>query len=143
MPTLTSSRRGGKFVLFATVLLTGLAAGALCCLLSLMLKRDPIWLMLPFALAIGWFVYWLGYRGARGAICAAVATLIYVAYAQYLYAAVRMADTLGFPLRDTLFKMDLRLAWQIVNANSGAWEVVVLVLAPLIAASVAARPPTR
>jgi len=65
--------------------------------------------------------------------------LLGVLYTEYLYAAVRIADMLGFPLRDTLFKMDWRLAWQIMQGNSGAVEVVVLVSAPIIAATIAGR----
>ena len=117
------------------MLLTGLAGGALCCLLALMLKQDLVWLMLPIAIAIGAFMRWQRFDGARGAITAACAMLICIVYAEYLYAAVRMADMLGFPLRDTLFKMDWRLAWQIVRGNAGAGEIAVLVLAPAIAAA--------
>ena len=131
--------RGGAFVLFATALLTGLAAGALCCLLALVIKQDPIWLMLPAAFVIGAFMRWQRFNGARGAIAAAGAAMICVAYTEYIYAAVRMADMLGFPLRDTLFKVDWRLALQIVRANAGAVEVAVLVLAPAIAAAMTAH----
>lgn len=119
MPTPTPPQRGGAFVVIGTVLLTGLAAGALCCLLALIVKLDPAWLMLPCAFATGAFVRWQGYRGARGALIAASTMLLSVLYTEYLYAAVRVADMLGFPLRDTLFKMDWRLAWQIVRGNFG------------------------
>jgi hypothetical protein len=126
-------------VLLATTLLSGLAAGALSCLLALAIKADPGWLSLPFALGIGAFMRWQGYRGVGGSVAAAAAVLICLIYAQYLYAAVRMADMLGFPLRDTLFKMDWHLAWQIVAANLGAWDMVVFAISPLLAAGVAAR----
>jgi len=139
VPTPTPPPRGGALVATGTVLLTGLAAGALCCLLALLIKLDPAWLMLPSALGIGAFVRWQGYRGARAALIAATAMLLGVLYTEYLYAAVRIADMLGFPLRDTLFKMDWRLAWQIMQGNSGAVEVVVLVSAPIIAATIAGR----
>jgi hypothetical protein len=129
--------------LLATLLLSGLAAGALCCLLALLIKRDATVLLLPFALAIGWLMQWQGYRGMRGAVTAAAATLVCVAYTQYLYAAVRIADMLGFPLRNTLFKMDFDLAWQMIRANFSAWGFAIVVLAPLLAASVAACWPPR
>jgi len=119
VPTPTPPPRGGALVATGTVLLTGLAAGALCCLLALLIKLDPAWLMLPSALGIGAFVRWQGYRGARAALIAATAMLLGVLYTEYLYAAVRIADMLGFPLRDTLFKMDWRLAWQIVRGSFG------------------------
>jgi len=51
---------------------------------------------------------------------------------------VRIADMLGFPLRDTLFKMDWRLAWQIGAANFAAWKIAALALAPVLAAAIAA-----
>jgi hypothetical protein len=139
LSTPTSPRRGGAFVVLAITLLTGLAGGALCCLLALAIKQEPIWLMLPMAVVIGAFVRWQDYRGLRGALVAAAAMLLCVLYTQYIYAAVRMADMLGFPLRDTLFKLDWRLAWQIVRSNSGIVEAAILVFAPAIAAAVTAR----
>jgi hypothetical protein len=131
--------RGGRFVLFATALLTGLASGALCCLLALVIKQDPTWLMLPAAFAVGAFMRWQRFSGAPGAIAAAGAMLICVAYTEYIYAAVRMADMLGFPLRDTLFRVDWQLALQIARANAGVVEAAVFVLAPALAAAMTAR----
>ena len=139
MSTPVPPPRGGTFVLFATALLTGLAGGALCCLLALVIKQDPIWLMLPTAFAIGAFMRWQRFNGAPGAIAAAGAMLICVVYTEYIYAAVRMADMLGFPLRDTLFRVDWKLALQIARANAGVVEAAVLVLAPAIAAAMTAR----
>jgi len=139
LSTPTSPRRGGAFVVCAITLLTGLATGALACLLALAIQQEPIWLMLPAALVIGAFVRWQDYRGLRGALVAAIATLICVVYAEYIYAAVRMADMLGFPLRDTLFKLDWRLAWQIVRGNSGIAQAAILVLTPGIAAAMTWR----
>jgi hypothetical protein len=139
LSTPNSSRRGGAFVVIGTVLLTGLAAGALCCLLALMVKLDPAWLMLPFAVAIGAFVRWQNYRGARGAIIAVSAMLLSLLYTEYLYAAVRIADMRGFPLRDTLFKMDWTLAWQIIAGNFSGWEAISSLLAPFVAMLVTVR----
>ena len=119
--------------MLAITLLTGLAGGALACLLALAIKQEPTWLMLPMALVIGAFVRWQNYRGLRGALIAAAAMLLCVIYTQYLYAAVRMADMLGFPLRDTLFRLDWRLAWQMVRANFGVWDAAALVMAPIVA----------
>lgn len=137
MSSPTPPQRGGAFVVIGIVLLTGLAAGALCCLFALMIKLDPAWLMLPCAFAIGAFVRWQGYRGARGAIIAASTMLLSVLYTEYLYAAVRVADMLGFALRDTLFKMDWRLAWQVAAANFSLWEMATVLLAPVLAAATA------
>lgn len=134
-----SSPRGGAFTLCATALLTGLAGGALSCLIALAIKQDPVWLMPPLGLAIGTFMRWQRFAGARGALAAAGAMLVCIVYAEYLYAAVRMADMLGFPLRDTFFRMDWRLAWQLVRSNTNALDALVLIAAPLLAAFITRR----
>ena len=125
----SSTRRKGLFTCAANVLLAGLAAGALWCLLSLTTDSDTSYLIVPLALVIGVFMRWQGYRGRVGAISAVTATLIAFVYAQYLFAAVNMAGMLGFPLRDTLFKMDLPLAWQIVRAHASIFDIVFLAVA--------------
>ena len=121
--------RVGSITMFCSVLLSGLAAGALWCLLSLGIERGVGTLIVPLGLAIGIYFRWLGLRNAAGAACATAAILLAFVYAQYLFAAVRIAQMLGFPLRSTLFKMDLGLAWQVTRANIGAAELVWLLLA--------------
>lgn len=118
-----------------SVLLSGLAAGALWCLIALGVDWGSAILIVPLALAIGVYFRWLGLRGARGAACAVVSILIAFVYAQYLFAAVRVAQTLGFPLRSTLFKMDFGLAWQVTRAHLGLRDYVCLVLACAAAAA--------
>ncbi|MGH6684402.1 MAG: hypothetical protein ACRECA_10895, partial [Pseudolabrys sp.] len=81
----------------------------------------------------------LGFPGVRGAVCATSAVLIAFVYAQYLFAAVRVAQVLGFSLRGTLFKMDWGLAWQAASANIGTWDCVWLAVACAIAAWLPAR----
>jgi hypothetical protein len=125
----------GLFSCAATSAIAGLAAGALWCLLALGLTRGAEFLIVPLGAAIGLYFRWLGFRGARGAICATSAVLIAFVYAQYLFAAVRVAQMLGFALRNTLFKMDWRLAWQAASANLGGWDYVWLAMALLIAAA--------
>lgn len=117
-----------------SVLLSGLAAGALWCLLGLGIDRGTGALIVPLAIAIGAYFRWLGLRGARGAICAIASILIAFVYAQYLFAAVRIAQTLGFPLRSTLFQMDFGLAWQVTRGNVGFWDLGCLLLAGAAAA---------
>jgi len=137
--SIPSSSSHGALVLCATALLTGLAAGALCCLLALMIKQDPIWLMLPIAVIIGALMRWQRFDGARGAAAAAGAMLICIVYTEYLYAAVRMADMLGFPLRDTLFRMDWRLSWQLSFADFSAWKSIISAFSPALAAAISWR----
>ena len=143
MPTSASPRPPGLFAVSATALLTGLAGGALCCLLALALKSEPSWLMLPFAAAVGGLFRWQAFSGARGATAAAAAMLICLIYTEYLYAAVRMADTLGFPLRDTLFKMDFGLAWQMIRANLSWFGALMFLASPALAAGIVAAWPMQ
>jgi hypothetical protein len=123
----------GLFSCLATIAIAGLAAGALWCLLALGLARGAEFLIVPLGAAIGLYFRWLGFRGARGAICATSAVLIAFVYAQYLFAAVRVAQILGFSLRNTLFKMDWGLAWQAAGANIGIWDLVALAIAIIAA----------
>ena len=124
----------GLFSCIATTAIAGLAGGALWCLLALNMSSGAGFLIVPLAGFIDTYFRWLGFRGVRGAICATSAILIAFAYAQYLFAAVRVAQMLGFALRNTLFKMDLGLAWHAASANLGTWDFVWLALACAIAA---------
>ena len=121
--------RVGTFTAIASVLFAGLASGALWCLLSLGLRRGEVLLILPLAFGVGVYFRWLGLVGVRGAVCAIGSILLAFAYAQYLFAAVRIAQMLGFPLRSTLFSMDAGLAWQAMRANVGVVDFVVLAAA--------------
>ena len=139
MPTTPPRKTPGLFSCLATTAIAGLAAGALWCLLALGLTRGAEFLVVPLGGAIGLYFRWLGFRGARGAICATSAVLIAFVYAQYLFAAVRVAQMLGFPLRNTLFKMDWALAWQAASANLAAWDFVALAAAVITASWLVAR----
>jgi hypothetical protein len=139
----TPVKRKGLITLIANVLLSGLAAGAVWCVLSLTTERDTTVLIIPLALIIAAFLRWQGYRGKQGATGSVAATLIAFVYAEYLFAAVNIAETLGFPLRDTLFKMDLPFAWQIVRVHVGWLDLALLAVALALAGYFASRPPRR
>lgn len=124
---------GGLFSAILSTVLGGLSCGALWCLLALGLARGGEYLIVPLGAAIGLYFRWLGFRGARAAICATSAVLIAFVYAQYLFAAVRVAQMLGFALRNTLFKMDWGLAWQAASANLAIWDFVALAIAIITA----------
>lgn len=128
---------GGLFSAILAILLGGLSCGALWCLLALGLTRGGEFLIVPLGIAIGWYFRWLGFRGVRGAVCATSAVLVAFVYAQYLFAAVRVAQMLGFALRNTLFKMDWGLAWQAARSNLAIWDFVALVAACVTATWVA------
>lgn len=138
---LTPHGRAGLLAAIASALLGGLAAGALWCLLSLYTERDTTALIVPIAFGLAVFLRWQGLGGRRGAICAVAATLLAFVYAQYLFAAVRIAQMLGFPLCSTLFKMDFALAWQATRANLSVWDLGLVVLACAAAAWLMMRPP--
>lgn len=127
----------------ATTAIAGLAAGALWCLLALSVTHGAGFLIVPLGAAIGWYFRWLGFPGKRGAACAIAAVLIAFVYAQYLFAAVRVAQMLGFPLRNTLFKMDFGLAWQAACTNLGGWDFVWLTAACGLAVAIAGFRPLR
>jgi uncharacterized membrane protein YbjE (DUF340 family) len=129
----TQTKRGSAAALIAATLLSGLAAGALWCLLSIFIDSESAVVLIAFACLIGLFMRWQGYADRRGAIGAVVATLIAFVYAQYLFAAVRMANLLGFPLRDTLFRMDLPYAWRIVRDGVTPWDIGFALIACVVA----------
>ena len=129
--------------MLASAVLGGLAAGAVWCLLSLATDIDTTFLIVPLAIALAAFLRWQGIGGRSGAVCAVAATLLTFAYAQYLFAAVRVAQMLGFALRNTLFKMDLALGWQVARANLSAWDIGLLVLACAVAIWLMLRQPRR
>jgi len=131
----------GVASMLAGILMSGLAIGALWCLLSLQTNRDTTVLIVPLAAPIGAFMRWQRLRGWTGALCAGSATLLAFVYAQYLFAAVRIAQILGFSLRKTLFKLDFALAVQVARANIGAWDLGWLALALVVAAGVAGPRP--
>ena len=112
----------------AAVLMSGLAIGAFWCLLSLHTNRDTSILIVPMAAAIGAFMRWQKLRGGTGMACALGATVLAFAYAQYLFAAVRVAQVLGLSLRKTLFKLDFGLAMQVARANVSIADIGWLVL---------------
>lgn len=132
------TKRGGIAALIIAILLSGLAAGALWCLLSIFIDSQSAIVLIAFAALIGWFMRWLDYADRRGAVGAVIATLIAFVYAQYLFAAVRMANLLGFPLRDTLFRMDLPYAWRIVRDSVTWWDIGFAVIACVVAATTTA-----
>jgi hypothetical protein len=135
--------RAGAFTAVCATLLAGLAGGALWCLLSLGIERGEGALVMPLAASIGLYFRWLRICGVRGALCAIVSILIAFVYAQYLFAAVRIAQMLGFSLRSTLLQMDAALAWQVARANAGLMDALFLGTAFVIAALIVWKAPPR
>lgn len=134
-------RTPGAFTIVFATLLAGLAGGALWCLLSLGLQHGESALIVPLGAVVGLYLRWLGIRALRGVVCASVSMLIAFLYAQYLFAAVRIAQMLGFSLRSTLFQMDVALGWQVARANVGVWDLVFLLAGFALGAFVVRKAP--
>jgi hypothetical protein len=127
-------KRRNVVALVACVLLSGLAAGALWCLLSLFTERDTSVVLVVFAFLIALFLRWQGFADRNGVIGSVIATFLSFVYAQYLFSAVHIAEMLGFPLRDTLFKMDLPFAWRVAKSTLTIWDFGILLAACVVAA---------
>lgn len=140
----TAAQHPGILASLASACLSALAAGVAWCFVAVAVRFDTAFLIVPLGLALGLFLRWQGFRGRWGAGCAALATLIAFAYAQYLFAAVRIAQNLGLPLRDALFKAGPALTGDIAWGNLHRQEALLLALA-IGAAMIAAagRLPTR
>jgi hypothetical protein len=134
----------GMAASIAAVALGSLAAGALWCFAAVTLPCDCAPLILPIGGALGAYLRWQGFSGRRGACCAVLATLAAFTYAQFLFGAVRIAQLMGSPLRDVLFKADTMLivhaAW--VDLQRRDW--IFLALGVLLGIAVVAyrRPQT-
>ena len=120
-----------------SVVLGALAGGVIWCFASLASPIDMEFLIVPLGVALGAFLRWQGFRGGWAIGCAGVATLLAFAYAQYLFAAVRIAQTLGLPLRDALFKAGPALTTSIAWGNLHIREGVALGLATIAAMAMA------
>ena len=139
-----AAQHPGVLASVASVGLSALAAGVAWCFVSVAVRFDTAFLIVPLGLVLGLFLRWQGFRGRWGAGCAALATLVAFAYAQYLFAAVRIAQNLGLPLRDALFKAGPALIGDIAWGNLHRQEALVLVMAivtAMIAASARFAPP--
>lgn len=142
--TTDSARRPGVLASCASVGLGALAAGVIWCFASVALRFDTDFLIVPLAVALGLFLRWQGFRGRWGAGCAALATLIAFVYAQYLFAAVRIAQNLGLPLRDALLKAGPALIGDIAWGNLHWREGFLLAIAAAVSMiAVAAKLPAR
>ena len=110
----------------ASTVFGGLAGGVLWCFASVSTRYDTDVLIIPIGIALGALLRWQGFSGRRAMLCAAASTLIAFAYAQYLFSAVRIAQTLGFPLREALFKSGFALTADIAWGNIHLREGILL-----------------
>ncbi len=124
--------------------LGGLAGGIAWCFVSLSLGYDGAALFVPIGLLLGLFLRWQGFQGRHAMLGSAAATLLAFWYAQWLFAAVRIAALLELPLRETLFSSGLELTAQVAWANLHRADWLALGLAIAAGGGVAAwRLPIR
>ena len=124
----------GAVAILVSALLGGMAGGVAWCFLALWLPWFAQFWIVPIAIALAVSVRWQGYREGSAIICALLAVSIAFVYAQYLFGAVRIADSMGLPLRDALFKAGFGLTADIAWANLRAPDWIALAMAMLAAA---------
>jgi hypothetical protein len=137
----SSTRRA--VAVFVSALLGGLAGGAAWCFLALWLPWLGAFWIVPIGIALAAFARWQDYRGGAAIVCAMLAIAIAFGYAQYLFGAVRIADSMGLPLRDALFKAGFGLTVDIALSNlriSDALALAAALLAGAVAANFGTRP---
>ncbi len=137
-PTRPTPRRAAAIAnCVAATVFGALAGGVLWCFASVSTSHDTTLLIVPIGIALGLFMRWQGYTRRVAMPCAALATLIAFAYAEYLFAAVRIAQSLGLPMRDALFKAGFALTSDIAWSNLHTHDGVLLAIAVLLAAAAA------
>lgn len=142
----TATPNPGWLASCLSVVLGALAGGVIWCFASVSMRFETDFLIVPLGFALGLFLRWQGFRGRWAIGCAVAATLLAFAYAQYLFAAVRIAQTLGLPLRDAMFKAGPALTSSIAWGNLHARELTLLaggIIAAAAAAAIAWRLPAR
>ncbi|MBN8885809.1 MAG: hypothetical protein J0I77_08825 [Rudaea sp.] len=132
------------FAILVSALLGGLAGGVAWCFVSLPLPWFATYGIVAIGVALAAFSRWQGYRGVAAIVCTVFAILIAFVYAQYLFGAVRIADSLGMPLREALFKAGFDLtssvAWANLRIDDWAALAVAIVTGSVVAAIGSRRP---
>ena len=141
----TSNRTAPRAIaILVSALLGGMAGGVAWCFLSLWLPWFAQFWIVPIAIVLAVSTRWQGYREGEAIACTLLAVVIAFTYAQYLFGAVRIADSMGLPLREALFKAGFSLTADIAWANLRAPDWVALALAGAAGVAVARlRNPNR
>ncbi len=119
----------------ATLGMSALAAGALWCVIAVVLDRELSWLALPIGMAIAQISrmndiderWW-------GAPLAAALTLVACAYAEYLLAAVHTSKLLGIQFKNALINIGPGMAYALARAKLGLVDWLLLSTGALLAA---------
>ena len=133
----TPGRAAAIATCVASTVFGALAGGVLWCFVSVSTRLETGIFILPLGIALGLFMRWQGFARHVAMPCAALSTLIAFAYAEYLFGAVRIAQMLGLPLREALFKAGFALTADVAWGNLHVRDGVLLALAVLLSAGVA------
>jgi len=126
----TSNRAAPRAIaILVSALLGGMAGGVAWCFLSLWLPWFAQFWIVPIAIVLAVSARWQGYREGAAITCTTLAVLIAFVYAQYLFGAVRIAYSMGLPLREALFKAGFGLTADIAWANLRTPDWIALALA--------------
>lgn len=143
MPDISLSQRASKparpstIAILVSALLGGLAGGVAWCFLSLWLPWSVQFWIVPIGILLAASARWQGYRGGAAIACTVLAIAIAFVYAQYLFGAVRIADSMGLPLREALFKAGFGLTADIAWAHLRMSDWIAFALAILLGSGAA------
>jgi hypothetical protein len=125
----------GKWIGFATALMSALAGGAVWSVLVLRTGYELTAFAFVIAVTLALVLRANGYAGTRlGAFLAALFTAFACIYAQCLLAVGDVAQAMGFSLRDTLLRIGADFALAVVRGRISPWQTASYVLAMAISA---------
>jgi len=125
----------GKWIGFATALMSALAGGAVWSVLVLRSGNELTAFAFVIAATIALVLRANGFAGTRlGAFLAALFTAFACIYAQCLLAVGDVAQAMGFSLLDTLLRIGADFAIAVVRGRVSPWQTAIYVLAMALAA---------
>jgi hypothetical protein len=133
----------GIFASTLSILLGALAGGVIVCFAAVSTPLSSYRALVFVGVALGAFLRWQGFVGRRAAFCAGLATVLAFAYAEFLLGAVRIAQSLGLPLREVMSKAGTALIGDIAVGNLHAREWISLAIAIALAVATAAWPTAK
>jgi hypothetical protein len=118
-----------------SVVLGALAGGMIVGFAAASTGIDSGLMLVVVGAALGVFLRWQGFTGARALLSATLAMLLAFAYAEFLLGAVRIAQTLGLPMREVMSRADVALIGDVAIGNLHRREWTALALAIALAAA--------
>jgi len=134
----------GRWLGFATAMMSALAGGAVWCVLVLRTGYDLTWFALVCAIVVAWALRANGFAGSRGgAALAALCTALACIYAQCLLAVGDVAQAMGYSLRETLYRIGVDFAVAVATGRISPWQTALYVLSMGISAWLVLRQPKK